>query len=347
MFELFLPDAAQILRDFGVGAKAAALAELQRYHYEREDPSSKEVRLIAKVETVGGPTLVLRLKNEADAPRQLIEAQCRFAQTLRDNGVPCPAQFQAEGAFTREYHLHGYDVIVTVEEYVEGEIKCVTLPIAEQTGRLLAQTHSLSERFNCHVDGEVLFDPFQENDLFKYEAFRDTAGDLDGEELALHREITEKCSEYLRLLSPLTAEPRYAVQGDLSDCNTYLLADGRVGIFDFNRCGDNNLYCDAVMQAVFEARLMDYPHDRPEDYEERVLAAFLAGYSSLRPFTPRQRELFPYLYAVIDAFWAADIRWNDDSYLNALQAGDRPAVGRWLREIRRRLFRLRPFPQND
>ena len=39
--------------------------------------------------------------------------------------------------------------------------------------------------------------------------------------------------------------------------NLYQAASGEIGVFDFNRCGDNNLFCDAVMQAVFEARLMD------------------------------------------------------------------------------------------
>lgn len=45
-------------------------------------------------------------------------------------------------------------------------------------------------------------------------------------------------------------------------------------MFDFNRCGD----CDAVMQGVFEARLMDYPKEHTKADEYDYFTAFLEGY---------------------------------------------------------------------
>lgn len=341
MFEVFSDDAAPILRDFGLSAEIVSLVELQRYHYERDDPNSKEVRLIDRVLLADGRSLVIRFKNEVDVSLELVESQSRFADRLRTDGVPCPRQYAAGGAFAKWYTIHGYRVIVTVEEFVQGQLQCVTPEIAKRTGQLLARTHTISEQRGLHVENSVLFDPFTENDLFKFPEFQAIGKELSGDSLALHRKIVQRYKDYMQVLSPLQAQPRYAVQGDLSDCNLYQLEDGSLGIFDFNRCGDNVLYCDAVMQAVFEARLMDYPEDCPAGYEDAILTAFLQGYQAERPFNDRQRGWFPYLYAIIRAFWAIDVVWRGDSLLNAHAKGDANAVHAWLETIWHRLSTLR------
>ena len=68
--------------------------------------------------------------------------------------------------FTYVGSINGYDVIVTVEEFVSGELRCVDSDIAEKTGKLLAKTHNIAETNNFHVEKNVLFDPFADNDLF-------------------------------------------------------------------------------------------------------------------------------------------------------------------------------------
>ena len=64
-------------------------------------------------------------------------------------------------------------------------------------------------------------------------------------------------------------------------------------MFDFNRCGDAVLYYDAVMQAIFEARLMDYPEELAGRQEVTILPAFLQGYHRERPFSRQQTPWFP------------------------------------------------------
>lgn len=117
-----------------------------------------------------------------------------------------------------------------------------------------------------------------------------------------------------------------------------------MGVFDFNRCGDNNLYCDAVMQSLFVSRLMDYPKGYEGRHEYKILPAFLKGYESERPFSDVHKRTFPYLYAIINAFWSADIKWNEDSLIKELKKGNGKAVYKWLREILRRLSHLEPMP---
>ncbi len=337
MFQISPEEVASILQDYGITAGIKSLSELQRYYYEQEDPASKEVRLIVKIVLEDAPPLVIRFKNERDVTLSLIESQCRFARALQNEGIITPVQYMADGCYARWYTIGGYDVIVTLERFAEQEIRVVDESTARKTGELLAKTHNIAEKQGLHVDNPVLFDPFAHNDLFAFDAFSALADALAGEERALFDRITAQYDAYMAVLAPLREYPRYAVQGDISDCNLYLTPEGAVGIFDFNRSGDNILFCDAVMQALFEARLMDYPENRDDAYEAKILTAFLEGYCAERPFSEQEQEWYPYLYAIIDAFWSFDLRWREDSLINAHEAGDRASVRRWLETVQQRL----------
>ena len=326
------PDVERVLRDYGIPETLRDFSELQRYHYERYDPDSREVRLILRLRLEGRAPLVLRFKNEEDVTQALLESQCRFAQTLRENGIPTPRQYRAESCFTRWYRIGGYEVLAALEDFAEGQITVVDAAAAEQTGALLARTHRIAETLDLHVENRVLFDPFAENDLFDVEGFRSVGPALSGEDKVLFDRILAKYDAVMDRLAPLRQAPRYAVQGDISDCNLYRTPSGEIGLFDFNRCGDNVLFCDAVMQALFEARLMDYPEELGPEREPRILAAFWRGYRSQRSVSPEEERLLPALCAVIRAFWSMDIRWREDSLLNAHENGDLPTVRRRLRE---------------
>ena len=341
MFTVERPDVERVLRDYGIPETLRDFSELQRYHYERYDPDSREVRLILRLTLEGRAPLVLRFKNEEDVTQALLESQCRFAQTLRENGIPTPRQYRAEGCFTRWYHrIGGYEVLAALEDFAEGQITVTDATAAEQTGAPLARTHRIAETLDLHVENRVLFDPFAENDLFDVEGFRSVGPALSGEDKVLFDRILAKYDAVMDRLAPLRQAPRYAVQGDISDCNLYRTPSGEIGLFDFNRCGDNVLFCDAVMQALFEARLMDYPEELGPEREQRILAAFWRGYRSQRTLSPEEERLCPTLAALIRAFWSMDIRWREDSLLNAHENGDLPTVRRRLRETWRHLSAL-------
>ena len=338
---MFCPNIADIetvLKDYCIKAKIKSISEIQRYYYEQDYPDSKEVRLIVKVNLETASPLVIRFKNESDVTLELIESQCLFAQALRDNGIQTPKQYQADGKFAKWFQIGGYDVIVTVEQFVENEIKVVDALTAEKTGMLLAKMHHISKEYDLHVNNNVLFDPFSYNELFDFEAFQSLETSLETEDKELFDKIIDKYHNYMEVLSPLKACPRYAVQGDISDCNLYFSDSGEIGVFDFNRSGDNILFCDTIMQAVFEAKLMDYPEKQEADFEATILAAFLQGYSSVRSFSEEEQKMYPYLYSIITAFWSADIRWSEDSLLNAHKKGDALRVHEWLLTIWNRLI---------
>jgi Ser/Thr protein kinase RdoA (MazF antagonist) len=91
------------------------------------------------------------------------------------------------------------------------------------------------------------------------------------------------------------------------------------------------------MQAVFEARLMDYPDDLAGHQEDTILTAFLEGYQKIRSFTAEQKAAFPYLYALIDAFWGVymqDLR-------KAVEAADDASIHQCMEDVFRRETLLR------
>ena len=344
MFEVNAADVEDILNDYGIFSKVSYISEMQRYDYGQNAKGIGEVRLIIKVECKSAAPLVIRFKNEKNVTLEIIESQCRFAEILKKGGIITPHQYQTEGIFAKWYNINGYDVIVTVEQFVEGEIKAVDEKIAEKTGKLLAKMHTISETNNIHVQNAVLFNPFKENDLFDYVSFKSIETGLTSDVKSLFDRIADKYNAYMEILSPLKRQQKYAVQGDISECNLYQTCSGKIGVFDFNRCGDNNLFCDAVMQAVFYARLMDYPENAKDDIENKILAAFWKGYRSIRHFSEEQTKWYPYLYAIINAFWSEDIRWNDDSLIKAYNSRDTDNVQKWLCRIWERLISLHCLP---
>lgn len=344
MFTVEKEDISRILRDFGIFSEVADFSELQRYHYEKNDPASKDVRLIIRADLAGGRSVVVRFKHEPDVTLALVNAQSRFAGFLADNGIKTPALFLADRAYARWYTIRGYDVIVTVEAFAAGELREVSGEIAQKTGGLLARMHNIAQAGACHVPGGVLFDPLRENDLFSFAAFRRHEAFLRSVDGALYRGIAEEYHALLQRIRVFENEPKYAVQGDISNGNLYQTVDGEIGVFDFNRCGDAVLYYDAVMQAVFEARLMDYPKEIAGKQERLILSAFFRGYHRERPFTDAQREAFPYLYAMISAFWRGRIQFDEDSLCHAVAAGDAQAARRRMEEIRGRILSRPEMP---
>ena len=333
MFTVTIDDIKTILRDYHINAECSSFTELQRYDYEEDDPASKQVRLIVKAGLEDGHSLVIRFKNEEDAPQDVIEAQCRFAALLYEHGIETPKAYVSDGSFARTYSINGYDVVVTVEEFKDGEIKTVDPQTAKDTGELLARMHDTAEANDFHVNCEVLFDPLAPNDLFFYESFEKKKERLLGIDSDLYYSIVKKHEELISHITPLGREKRYAVQGDISDCNLYRTEDGRMGVFDFNRCGDNSLFFDAVMQAVFESRLMDYPEELDGHQEEIIFKSFLEGYQQIRSFTAEQKEAFPYLYALINAFWGIDMKWVDNKHTVTVDEADDVSVRQWMKDI--------------
>ena len=224
-----------------------------------------------------------------------------------------------------------------------NEIRAVDADIAAKAGILLARMHTIAEAADFHVDNRVLFDPLADNDLFEPAAFFCHEELLRSADGGLFEKIRKLYERYLAEIRRVQ-EPGYAVQGDFSNNNLFLADHGDIGIFDFNRCGDSCLFFDAVMQGIYTARLMDYPGHLATHAEEIILPAFLKGYHSVRPFTEKQQEAYPFLHALATAFWRMDLRWADHSLAKAAEKADQKALRQWSDIIYRRLLDLAAMP---
>ncbi len=340
MFIITTKDIDTILHDFSISGKCVSFNELQRYHYEKENPSSKKVRLIVKVKLDNNRECVIRFKNEKNVTIDIVNDQSRFAVLLANNGIETPTVYSSEGQFARRYQIGEYDVIVTVENFVIGELQEVNIETAEKTGRLLARMHNIAETSDFHVQSKVIFDPLKENDLFSFEDFTVNKDYLVTIDKALYNNIIREHQLLLLQVQSLRKESKYAVQGDISINNLYRTASGNIGVFDFNLCGDNVLYFDSIMQAIYIARLMVYPKNLSEKHESVILPAFLKGYHQERPFTDKQKETFPYLYALISAFWLFDMKWDEHNIGKA----DPNDVHKWMKEIYNHIKNLPKMP---
>lgn len=78
---------------------------------------------------------------------------------------------------------------------------------------------------------------------------------------------------------------------------------------------------------------MDYPKEHTKADEYDYFTAFLEGYQENCP----QKNMLPYLCAIISAFWSADIIWNDNSLKNEVKKGNCASVHKWLEVIYGRL----------
>ncbi len=75
MFTVTEKDIRIVLDDYGIQVENLTFTELERYNYDEEDPQTKQVRVIVKADLSNDHALVLRFKNEDDAPQEIIEVR--------------------------------------------------------------------------------------------------------------------------------------------------------------------------------------------------------------------------------------------------------------------------------
>lgn len=322
-----------ILKEYDITEKIISTEELLRYNYENQSPQTKFVRLMIKCSFADRNSVVIKLKQEKDVTKPQITQQVEFSQHLLAKGVQTAHFYRCGDTYVLTKTIHEYKVFITIEDFCPGEIKVISLELIQKIGALLATAHNISEKDCCHVNAPVLFDPFSHNDLFSHEKFLESEAFFQNQDANLFAEIERQYQFCLEQLAPLKGRNRYAVQGDFSDCNLYLTDKVDVGMFDFNRCGDAILFCDAIMQGVFISRLMEYDQPLTEEYAEKLFQHFLRGYHQARPFSEEEFGFIPYLYAIISAFWLPDIAFSDNSLLELLKAGETEKAKNVLRKI--------------
>ena len=328
-------DLSDILRDYRIPHPVISHTILLHQNCDITEQKDKQLKLIIRVDLAEHTPVVVKFRGGCDERHRLhiIEEQTVFSNIIRENGIITPKYYMANSSFATEYNFYGFQGVVTVEDYCENEIKLVDKHISYLTGELLAQTHTISERNQCHIySNKIIFDPLTENDLYDYDEFKNTQDKLDQQELTLFSAICSEFDKKFKSIEPLRNCPRYAVQGDVSLCNTYLTEEGKIGLFDFNCSGDSVLFFDAVMQGWFVAHLMDYAQPMDDAGANELAKAFLEGYSKIRPFTDTEKDLAKILYTIISAL-DCRIIYYEGGLLDAIEKKDHDLIYQILEKI--------------
>lgn len=343
MFEVNFDEINYLLHEYGIAENANNYSELLRYHYEKNNPNSKEVRLINKAMFSDCLPVVIKFLNEKRFSRELIEEQSEFSEHLRCRGINVAQRYMSKGHFANTYQACGIQVTVTVEDFMPGEMKYLTPEITYKIGEMLASEHNISEADNCHVNNETIFNPMSTNALFAYDDFIKLRPQLNKEEADIFLQIVDHYTKRIKALQPLKKRNKYAVQGDLSDCNLFIDESGNTGMFDFNNCGDNYLLGDAIMQGIFVARLQNYTQPLTDEYSITLFKKFLLGYNSIRAFTDEDIFLIPHLYAIIDTFWNTQINYGGGCLKNLLKAGRKKEIDALLHKMLKQISKSIPI----
>lgn len=305
-----------VLARFGIHGAIRGMAELL-HRFDTED--SQEVRLIVRVDLADGRALVVKLLREENVTQEGLTAQGAFSEHLRARGVDTPRRYRAGDALCLPLAVAGRQVLVTVEDFMPGEMTLVT------------------EADGCHVAQPVIFDPLAENDLMDPEVFRELLPRLSEPQRRQGEAILHQQEALMQSLAPLARRPRYAVQGDMSNCNLYRTPAGGLGCYDYNNCGNNTLLGDMALEAYLVCRLLDDPAPANDASDRSRLALFVAAYDAVRPLSAKDRQLLRQIAALTEGFWPWVIRWEDGSLHAALERGDGAAVDAILAQMAARL----------
>ncbi|MBO7404566.1 MAG: hypothetical protein J6V24_06355, partial [Clostridia bacterium] len=165
MFSYTSEDVITLLRKYGMNVPSLKTEELQKYDSDDEDG---QLRVIVKVTPDGCTPLIVKIKDDRDVSETVFESQCKFSEALAESGIPTARilPVTGENQYVLRTKIDNRVVFVTAEAFMENEVRSIDVETAEKMGTLLARSHNVSEERGCHVSNRVLFDTFEDNELF-------------------------------------------------------------------------------------------------------------------------------------------------------------------------------------
>lgn len=227
------------------------------------DDKTSEMKMIIKVDFVNRSPVVVKFLRENRHPHNKIENQSKFSEYLRNQGILTPKRYTSGDNHCIKYKLNDMCLDVTVEDYLGEEIKTIDFKLAYKIGQLMARIHYISERGNCHIGANTIFNVVGYNEVIGYDKFVELGerGKIDSE---MYQKIKKVYSDKLKRIKLLWDKlPKYATQGDCSINNLTYIGE-ELGIFDYNIAGDETLIGDMVLEGLLTANEMDLAEGLPK-----------------------------------------------------------------------------------
>jgi len=135
------------------------------------DEKASEMKVITKVEFSDRNPLVIKFVRENRHPHNTIENQSIFSEYLRSHGVLTAKRYMSGENYCVKYELNNMLVDVTVEDYLGEEIKAIDTKLAYKIGQLMGKIHSISEKGNCHIGANTIFNVVGYNEVIGFDSF--------------------------------------------------------------------------------------------------------------------------------------------------------------------------------
>lgn len=278
--------------------------------------SPSEVKYIAKVEFLNHNSVVIRITKEKHIESKLIEKQCAFSQKLMSLGINTPKRHKVNGKYVGVIKYKNHILNVTIEEYVNENLKKLNKKLTYDVGVLMGFMHKISEIHKLKINSTgYVFNLLGSNDVIGYDKLIELN---EKYQLDNHRiqDIKNKYDLYLNSLKEkLKSLEKYAVQGDLYFDNlTYV--DDELWVYDYNIACDEYLIVDMVIQGLLLAYEADYEEDLSV---EEYFNVFYQGYKTQRQLSKLELEIFNLIWPMANALWFTKIHIKENSLESLLK----------------------------
>ncbi len=301
--------------------------------YYEMDNTPKEMKFISRVEFANHPPIIVKISKEDNHATQAIEEQSIFSEYLREHGILTAKRYKKGNSYCTIYELEELETNVTVEDYLGEEIKAIDCNMAFHIGVLMGRIHSISEKGNCHIHANTIFNLAGYDEVNGYNMLKTFSDDgkINYELFSeIHTLYKERLNKALKNWSEL---PKFATQGDISINNLTLCGDD-IAIFDFNIAGDETLVGDMIIEGLLTAYEMDIKDTKKEMPRFDIFLAFVKGYMSIRKLTKEEQQAANHILAVSDALWFAKIMYKDSSIEKLIDQNNQEEINKILCSIK-------------
>jgi Ser/Thr protein kinase RdoA (MazF antagonist) len=293
---------------------------------------TSEMKVITKVDFANRNSLVVKFVREDRHPHNIIEKQSKFSEYLRGQGILTPRRYISGDNHCIKYKLKDMCLDVTVEDYLGEEIKNMDFKIAYKIGQLIARIHNISEKGNCHIGANTIFNVAGYNEVIGYDGFVELgeSGKIDSE---IYQKIKKVYSDKLKRIKLLWGKlPKYATQGDCSINNLTYIGE-ELGIFDYNIAGDETLVGDMVLEGLLTANEMDLAEGLSDRERMEIFRCFYNGYIDERPLTADEKNVLSDIFAISSGLWFTKIVINENSLTKLVERNEIGKADLLLQEI--------------
>jgi len=336
MIEITPERLSPILREYGIGAE---IKEISLLANEQENGI---VHMTAKLTVGSRLPLVIKLLRDPTHPHNQIERQCVFAEHLRHNGISTPEHYAKNGCFCLERPIGGVRVNITLEDYCEGKLTAIDGDTAAKAGEMMARIHRMSFRDNFKIGSPTRYSAIGQTAVSGIDHFRELTERAEESQVKSitypHRycKKPELCREIIAIYDHKIAGaadvwgrlPCSAVQGDFLVGNM-IMDDGRLGLIDFSRAGDETLIGDMILEGLLLSQEGSLADNLTDSDRSTIFRRFLDGYRAVCPLTSDERIAACEIYPAISALW---FRRVDELERLMTTAGDCDAADSYLEE---------------